>query len=192
LRIAFTDGMRVVPIALDRGRVTFEFRLGLQWFSPQAFGVPRLDLGHAFGQFAQTDVVFLGEHSCDGQQPASVVGKAEIDGAAQVDVADSASFLGQPDSAPSENLTHDVGAFLPHLVLLVLVFHGRIRFTADVMRSLGVGAEPLVVNEIWRRRFGEFRVGGFEAGHQVQMSHPLQRGRHKSSIPSGDPAMAVP
>ena len=159
----------MVLVAFDLGRVTFEFGLGLQGLSLQAAFVSGLDLGHALGQLAQPDVVFLDEDAHDCQQPPPVVRKSEIDGAAEVDVAHPASLLGQPDSAPAENLTRDVGVLFPCLVLLVLEFEGGIRLATDVVRSLDVGGESLVVNEIGRGRVRKLRVGGFEPGHQVQM-----------------------
>ena len=172
LRIALADRVHVVPVAFDLGRVAFELGLGLQRLSLQAAGIPGLHLSHAFGQLAQADVVFLDQDARDGQQPPPVVGQSEIDGAAQVDVAHPAPFLRQPDSAPPEHLTHDIGVLFPYLVLLVLEFQGGVGLATDVVRRLGVGGESVVVNEFGRGRVRKFRVGGLETGHQVQLLLP--------------------
>ena len=125
-------------------------------------------------------MVLLDEDARDGEQPPPVVGQSQIDGATQVDVAHPASFLRQPDSAPAEHLTHDVGVLFPDLVLLVLPCDGGVRLATDIVRGLGVGGESVVINQIGRGRVRKLGVGGLEPGHQVQLCCPVQGSRHES------------
>jgi hypothetical protein len=105
LWVALADRVRVVQVAPDLGTVTFEFRLGLQGLSRQAALIAAVDLNQPVGQLTQGDVMLIDKDARGRQHPATVVGKPQIDRASDVDVADAATFLRMPDSAPPEQLT---------------------------------------------------------------------------------------
>jgi hypothetical protein len=62
---------------------------------------------------------------------------------------------------------------LPALVLLVLPWDGGIRLATDVVWSLDISGEPVVVDEVRCGRVRKVRVSGLEASNQVQMGHPV-------------------
>ena len=129
----------------------------------------------------EADVVFLHEHPGHREQPPTVVGQPQILGAAHVDVADAAPFLRQPDATCREHLAHDVGELFPLLVLLVLVLHGRVGLTADIVNGLEVGLDSRRIEQIGRGSVGQFGECGLQSRHEFELcgalggsTHPLR------------------
>ena len=180
LRVADSDGVPVVCVPRDVGSVSDAARAGLETPAVQAARVSLPDLEHAFTELAERDVVLLDENSGDRQQPASVVRDSEVDRATDVDVADPTPLFGQPDSAPGEHLTHDIGHVLPFFVRLALVGDRCVGLTPDVVHRLHVGDESIVVEEIGRRGIRQLGIRGLKSRNEFELSRTFFGSAHRT------------
>ncbi len=120
------------------------------------------------------------------EQPATVIGKPEIFGATDVDVAHPATLLRQPDSAPPEHLADHIRHVLPQLVLLVLVLHRRIRLAAHIVDGLQIGGDAAVVQHVRSRCVRQLGICRLQPGDEIQLRCALGGRTHGSSLRFSD------
>lgn len=183
------DRVAVVGVAGgDVGSVAGTTGLRLEGLAGQSSGISFLHLEHAFGELTQRDVMFLDQDPRHRQEPAAVVRESEVFRTTDVDVADAPTLLRQPDPAPRQHFTHDIGHVLPQLICLSLVEDRRIGLSADIVNRLQVGGDARVIEEIGSRCVREFRIGIFKARNKIQLSCALLCCTHPSPPGSSGPA----